>query len=168
MPQLDYHYFIPQVVWLLITFGALYLIMARVALPRVSDVLSNRNQRIDSDLSDADRLKREAEAAHQSYETALAQAKAEAHRIAQETRDRLAEETARLKADLDARLNEQTSAAEAGIASAKAQALGNVRTLAGDAASAVIERLLGTAPAPEKVSAIVEAVMQDRDSREIA
>jgi F-type H+-transporting ATPase subunit b len=168
MPQLDYHYFIPQIVWFLITFGVLYLIMARVALPAVSDVLSNRSQRIDSDLSDADQLKREAEAAHQSYETALAQAKAEAHRIAQDTRDRLAEETARLKADLDARLDEQTSAAEASIATAKAQALGNVRGLAGDAASAVIERLLGAAPAPEKVSAIVEAVMTDRDARETA
>jgi F-type H+-transporting ATPase subunit b len=168
MPQLDYHYFIPQIVWFLVTFGVLYLIMARVALPRVSDVLSNRSQRIDSDLSDADQLKREAQAAHQSYETALAQAKAEAHRIAQDTRDRLAEETARLKADLDARLDEQTSTAEASIDTAKTQALGNVRGLAGDAASAVIERLLGTAPTPEKVSAVVEAVMRDRDARETA
>jgi F-type H+-transporting ATPase subunit b len=168
MPQLEYEYFIPQIVWLLITFGVMYVIMARVALPRISDVVSNRNQRIDSDLSDADQLKKEAEAAHQDYETALAHAKSEAHRIAQDMRDRLANETARLKADLDARLAEQTATAEASISSAKAEALGNVRGLAGDAASSVIERLLGDKPSPEKVSAIVDAVMKDREARETA
>jgi len=168
MPQLEYEYFIPQIVWLLITFGVLYLVMARIALPRISDVLSNRNQRIDSDLSDADQLKREAEAAHQDYETALSQAKAEAHRIAQDTRDRLADETARLKADLDARLEEKTASAEASIANAKADALGNVRELAADAAGAVVERLLGARPDAKKVYAVVDAVMKDRETREAA
>ena len=168
MPQLNPEFFPPQLVWLFIAFGVLYLLMARVALPRISSVLSNRSQRIDSDLSEADQLKQDAQAAHENYEKALGEAKAKAHRIAQETRDRLAEETNRLKAEMDARLAEQTESAERGIAAAKAEALGNVREVASEAAVAVVERLLGSKPDNARVTAAVDAVMKARASRETA
>ena len=88
MPQLDFGDYAPQLVWLAITFGIMYLLMARVALPRIATVLEERRDRIANDLAQADQLRRETDQAIAAYEKALADAKARANAIAQETRDR--------------------------------------------------------------------------------
>ena len=74
MPQLETATFLPQLVWLLITFVLLYVLMAKVALPRVAAVIDERKRRVDHDLEEAARLKRETEKAIAEYEQALAQA----------------------------------------------------------------------------------------------
>lgn len=168
MPQMNPELFAPQLVWLVITFTILYLVMARVALPRISDVLATRSQRIDSDLAEADQLKRDAEAAHENYEKALAEARSRAHEIAQETRDKLNEETARVRAETDAKLAEQAREAEERIKAAKAEALSNVRDVAAESATAVVERLIGKAPDSARVTAIVDEVLSDREKYEEA
>lgn len=162
MPQLDPELFSPQLVWLAITFVILYLLMARVALPQVSDVLSNRAERIDADLTEADALKNQAEEAHEEYEKALAEAKSRAHEIAQEMRDRLNEETARMREETDAKLAEQTAQAEDRIKAAKDEALANVRDVAAESAAAVVERLIGITPDEARVKALVEDVIDNR------
>ena len=53
MPQLDVSTFLPQVVWLVITFTALFLLMWRVAVPRIADVLEARQRRIEDNLDKA-------------------------------------------------------------------------------------------------------------------
>ena len=60
MPQLDVSTFPPQLVWLLITFVALFLIVWKVALPRIIDVRDNRQRRIEDDLARAETLREEA------------------------------------------------------------------------------------------------------------
>src|SRR3546814_20450305 len=75
MPQLETAAFLPQLVWLAITFVVLYLLMAKVALPRVAGVLDERKKRLDHDLEEAARLKRETEKAIAEYEQALASAR---------------------------------------------------------------------------------------------
>jgi F-type H+-transporting ATPase subunit b len=155
MPQLDTATFLPQLVWLAITFVILYLLMAKVALPRVADIVEGRRQRLDGDLAEAARLKTETEAAIAKYEQALAEARAKAQAIAGETRTRLAADAAALRARVDAEINEQTKTAEARIHAAKQQALSQLTSVAAEAASDVVARLSGAVPANDAVNAAV-------------
>lgn len=145
MPQLEFHTFVPQLVWLVLTFGFLYLMMARVALPRVANVLEERRDRIADDLDQAEQFKQQTDEAIAAYEKALAEARAHAHEIAQATRDKLNEETERQRQSIEARLAEKISIAEKQIAATKEKALGNVRAVAIEVADAVVTELLGNA-----------------------
>ena len=79
MPQLDISTFSTQIVWLVITFAALFIIMWRVAVPRISDALEQRQKRMDDNLNKAAGFKKEAEAAIEAYEHSLAEAREAAH-----------------------------------------------------------------------------------------
>ena len=143
MPQLAFETFVPQLFWLVITFGFLYLMMARVALPRIATVLEERRDRIADDLDQAEQFKLQTDDAIAAYEKALADARANAHEIAQATRDRLHEETERQRQSIEARLAEKIATAEKQIAATKEKALGNVRAVAIEVADAVVTELLG-------------------------
>ena len=46
MPQLNPEFWISQIVWLVITFGALYVILSKVILPKISNNLESRRSQI--------------------------------------------------------------------------------------------------------------------------
>src|SRR5262245_48165186 len=91
-PPLDPSSFVPQLFWLAVAFGLLYLLVKRVALPRVGDVIEERRERIDRDLAKAENLKSETEQALASYERALGEARAEASAIAKDMHAKLTAE----------------------------------------------------------------------------
>ena len=157
MPQLEFADFTPQLVWLVIVFGALYLMMAKVALPRVSEVLLSREQRIANDLDAAERLNQEAQDALKAYEAALADARAKAHTLAVETREKVQAEAAAKQAEAEARLAERATEAEAQIKAARDEAMANVRDIAGTAASDVVTQLMGAAPDDATLNAALDA-----------
>lgn len=159
MPQLDFSTYAPQLIWLAITFGILYLLMSRVALPRVAQALEARRDRIANDLDQAAQLKQETDDAIQAYETALAEARAKAHQIASETRDELAAETNAHREKLEAELDEKLDAAEQRIAATKTEAMGHVRSVSSDVAAAVLDRLGITGADADAVSRAVDAQM---------
>jgi F-type H+-transporting ATPase subunit b len=154
-PPFDSHTFGSQLLWLAIAFGALYVLMAKVALPRVAAILEERGRRVSDDLDEAAKLKGQTDDAIAAYEKALADAKARAQTIAAETRDKLAAETDAKRKALEADLNAKLAAAEQQIVDGKAKAMQNVRGIAVDAASAIVQRLAGSAPAAGDVEAAV-------------
>lgn len=163
MPQLDTATFLPQLIWLAITFVILYLLMAKLALPRVADVVEGRAKRLETDLAEAARLKTETETAIANYEQALATARAKAQAIAGDTRAKLAADAAALRTRVEAEITEQTKTAEAKIAAAKQQALSQLQSVAADAASDVVARLSGAAPANDAVSAAVAQALAKKN-----
>ena len=165
MPQLDPTGFAPQLVWLAITFFVLYLIMSRVALPRIGQTLAAREEHISRDLADAEQLKKEAEDVQEAYEAALAEARSKAHAIALQARDDIRADLARAQADLDTKLAKQAEAADARIAEAMTTALAGLDDLAREVAEATVAQLTGQAP---DRGAIDQAVRNANAGRERA
>jgi F-type H+-transporting ATPase subunit b len=158
MPQLNPLDWAPQLIWLVITFSILYVLMKRVALPRIGSVIEMRAARIRKDLEAADRLRRETQEAIATYEQALAEAKASAHAIAQDGRNRLKQEVATERAALERELAAKTADAEARINVAKMSALKEVNAVAAETASEIVRRLIGLSPsAPEVATAVAAA-----------
>jgi len=143
MPQLDLATYVPQLVWLAISFLGLYVLMSWVALPRITAVLEGRHDRIAGDLDKAAQSKSQTDAAIAAYEKALAEARAKAHTIAQATRDELAGVTEARRVAIETQLNEKIAKAEAAIKATKEAALSNVRTVAVDVAGSIVSKLLG-------------------------
>lgn len=142
-PPFDSSTFGPQLIWLAITFAALYLVMSRIALPRVASVLAERRERIQRDLSEAERLKAETDAALAAYEKSLADARGKAQGMAKDMRDRVAADTDRERRRVDDANAAKLAETEARIADTKTKALANVDQLAAETASAIVERLIG-------------------------
>lgn len=156
-PPFDAHNFVPQIVWLVIIFGALYWLMSRVALPRVGGILEARHSRIQGDLSEAARMQEQATAASADYDAKLNQAKMRAQSLAQETHDKLHADTEARRHALDADLNRKLAAAEEQIAETKTRAMANVEGIARDAASTIIQHLTGKPARPDAVDAALAA-----------
>ena len=91
-PPLDPGTFAPQLIWLALTFGLLYLLLKRFSLPRVGEVIEERRERIQRDLGQAEKLKAETEQALANYERALGEARGKAQAIVKGMRDKLAAE----------------------------------------------------------------------------
>jgi F-type H+-transporting ATPase subunit b len=161
MPQLNPLDWAPQLIWLVITFGILYLLMKWVALPKIGSVIEMRQGRIAGDLEAADKLRRETQEAIAAYEQALAEAKARAHGIAQEARNKLKDEVAAERAALERDLAAKSAEAEARILEAKVSALKDVNAVASETAAEIVQRLIGIAPTKPEVAAAVLAVRKE-------
>ena len=152
--------FASQLVWLAITFVFLYVMMSKVALPRISAIIERRQKRIDDDIADAGKLKLQSDEAIAAYEKALADARARAQTIANETRDRQAAEAGKTRKRIEDELNLKLADAEKSIAATKKAAMANVRGIAADATKAIVERLIGLVPADAAVDAAVSDALK--------
>jgi F-type H+-transporting ATPase subunit b len=153
-PPFDPASFGGQLLWLAITFGALYLLMSRVALPRIGSILDTRRTRIEGDLKEAERLRQETEKAAAAYEAALAEARKNAHGIAEETRAGIKADIDGRRADVEAGLSKRVADAEARIQSDKDAALANVGSIAAETAQALVAKISGTVTAAEARAAV--------------
>ena len=159
-PPFQSETFASQLVWLAIAFLLLYVLMAKLALPRVGSIIAGRQKHIADDIAEASRLKGELDAAVAAYEKALADARARAQAIANETREQQAAEAEKRRKTLEDALNTKLADAEKTIAATKKSAMSNVRGIAEDAARAIVERLIGEAPSEKTVAAAVADVLK--------
>jgi len=152
--------FASQLVSLLIAFVALYLIVSRIALPRVGSVLDARANTIEGDLADAQKLKDESDGALKAYESELAAARGRAQAIGTETREKLNAAADAERKTLEEKLAVKLADAEKTIAATRETAMSNVRGIAADAASAIVQRLTGLQPDAQSVNSAVDASLK--------
>ena len=162
MPQFDPAVWVPQLIWLAITFVVLYLLMSRVALPRVSEVLEEREVRINESLRKAERLRLNAEDAIASYEKTIADVRAKAAEEVRAAREEAAAESAKRNAELNERLTAQISAAEQRINLARKAAIAGLRDVAVTVAGAAIERLIGQQVDQKSLTSVVDGVLREQ------
>jgi F-type H+-transporting ATPase subunit b len=159
-PPFNAETFPSQLLWLAITFAVLYLITAKLALPRVGAILEARRDRIAGDLAEAQRLKADSDAALAAYEQSLTDARSRAQAVANQRREKQNAEAEATRRALEQSLHAKSAEADAAIAKTKAAAMSNVRDIAADAAANIVARLIGTAPSSETVRAAVADVLK--------
>lgn len=148
-----------QIFWLVVLLGILYFALSSVLLPKLSKAIDDRDDAIAANVSEAAAASGRADAAVKELEARVAEAKARgretAARAKAESDARVAAETSRADAALEARL----TSAERRIADLRTAAMTNVSVIAEDATAAMVERLSGAAPAPAAVRQSVARVL---------
>ncbi len=158
LPQLDFSTFPNQIFWLLVTLVVIYLILSRVALPRIASVLAERQDTITNDIAAAEELKLKAEEAEAAYDKALADARAEAQRI-------IGEAKAEMQADLDlasqkadAEIAAQLAESEGKIAEIRDGAIAAIRDVSKDTAGEIVQALGASADAKAIEAAVAARI----------
>ncbi len=159
-PPFDPHSFPSQLLWLTLTFIALYLLMARLALPRIASIIEERRRHIDDDLAQAQQLKASSDAAIAAHEKALNDARGQAQGLASETRAKAAAAAQERRKAVDAKLHLQIAASEKTIAATRATAMSQLGGIAEDTAGAIVERLIGASPPRQEISQAVNAALK--------
>jgi F-type H+-transporting ATPase subunit b len=154
-PPFDPVNFTPTLIWLSLSFGLLYLLMAKIALPRVESILHTRARKITTDIGEANAFRAQSEEAAVAHDKTIAGAKAKALALAQETHARVNAETEANRLALEAELNARLAASETQILEMKAKAMGNVEAIASEAAAAIVQHITGK---PADQEAIARAI----------
>lgn len=159
-PPFDSSTFGSQLLWLAIAFGALYLLMSKVALPRIGEILEVRRDRIEGDLAEAERMRQKTDQALADYEAALAGARSKAQGIADETRAKMKAEQAEKRDAVESDLARKMADAEARILETKTEAMGNVSEIATETAQTLVTQLLGKVPVKTARDAVAKLVKE--------
>ena len=154
-PPFDTATFSSTLIWLAITFGLLYYLMSKIALPRVENILHMRAAKITADLKEAHQAREKSEKAAAEHDKTIAAAKAKAQALAQQTQTQINAENDAKRHALETQLNGRLADAEKQIVETKAKAMANVESIAADAAGAIVERITGR---PADAKAVAAAV----------
>jgi F-type H+-transporting ATPase subunit b len=154
LPQFEIQHWGGQIVWLLGLFLILYLLFAKVFVPRFRQVTEARAKTIADALADARRAQSEADLKAEGVKSEIVQARGEARKLVADARGKAADEMAKTQAAQDAELADKVSEAETRIRSLRDQAMTNVQGIAADAAKAIVDKLTGKPLSPDETKAV--------------
>ncbi|MEF2070501.1 F0F1 ATP synthase subunit B [Consotaella aegiceratis] len=157
-PPMNSEFFASQILWLVIVFGAFYMVLDRVIVPRLSGILENRRDRIAFDLEAAEQMKADADEAQAAYEQELAEARQRSQEIAQSARDAARADADRERAKAEAELNDKLAAEQARINEIKASAMANVGEIAEDVTATILREVAGLDVSQEEALAAIRSV----------
>ncbi len=151
LPQFDLARWPGQMVWMLIIFGVMLFLFAKVFVPSVGGTIADREDRIAGDIGDARKLKAQADQQAATAAAEMTSARASAHKLAIDAKAKAAADTAAQEAVEEARLNETLAKAEARIGASRDQAMSHVRDIASETAQAIVAHLTGQSASAEEV-----------------
>lgn len=161
MPQFDPASFPSQIFWLVVSFIALYLVISRMAVPRIAEVLEQRRRLVQDDIDRAAALKAETDAAIAAYERAMADARAQAQDQIRAVTTEAKAVAEKRTAEVTAAVNDQIVQAEARIAKARTDALDSLKQVAADNARAVVQKLAALSPDDGAVQSAVATALKE-------
>ena len=151
LPQFDMAQWPGQMVWMLIIFGVMFALFAKVFVPRVGGTIAEREDRISGDVGEARRLRDEADAQAAAAAAETAAARAAAQKLAFDAKAKAQAEAAKKEAAEETRLAATLAQAEAAIARTRSEAMTHVRDIAGDTARAIVDKLTGVAATADEL-----------------
>ena len=159
MPQLCGDWMANQIFWLVVTLVVIFLILSRVALPRIAAVLAERQGTITGDIAAAEELKLKAEEAEAAYNQALADARTEANRIVAEAKAEIQADLDVATAKADAEIAAKAAESEKAIAGIREGALKSIEAVAKDTAKEIVSAMGGKADA-KTINAAIAAELK--------
>ena len=170
LPQLDIETYASQIFWLIVTFIVLYFLVAKIAMPRIAEVLEGRQERIEDDLDKAETLKKEAYLVKVEYEKALSSAREEAHEATRRAQDEIAKHSAEVEALANQKVATMLKDAEDRIEAARTEASSEKETVtdtleqnvARDIIGDTVKKLVGINVSPEDVNEAISLTLKGR------
>jgi|HubBroStandDraft_6_1064221.scaffolds.fasta_scaffold271676_1 F-type H+-transporting ATPase subunit b len=156
-PPFEPEHFPSQLLWLAISFGAIYLFVSKVFVRRVGGTIAERADRIARDLDEASAAKARADEATAAHAKALEQARDKAQGIARETRDAMNAASDVKRKAVEADLAAKLASADKQIAARKTAAMANVNAIAHETAAAIVGRLTGQPASSAELSSALSA-----------
>jgi F-type H+-transporting ATPase subunit b len=141
MPQLNFHWFPSELFWLMVTFAALYFVMARFTLPHIGGILESRREKISAELARAESLSKEAEGIERQYKSGLEKAHAAANKIISEAENSSASEAALQSAGLDKTLTENLAIAKEKIVKTREKALSEMQAHQAEITAMILKKI---------------------------
>ena len=164
MPQLNPEFWVSQIVWLILTFGALYLVLSKLILPKISENLESRKSQILENIETAESQREESEKKLKEFEKIILESKLEAKNYFNEARQKILDDINSKRLALEKDIDEEISAAEQEVNNLKIGSHEKIRNIAVETSSELIKQLIGEEANNSSISAIVEE--QSRKSKE--
>jgi|APGre2960657505_1045072.scaffolds.fasta_scaffold10747_3 F-type H+-transporting ATPase subunit b len=161
MPQFDPATFASQIFWLVVTFLALYAVIAKFAIPRIEEILEQRARFVQDDIDRAAALKADTDTAIATYEKAMAAARNQARDVMLVATIELKKVADEKTAVVTAEVGKQITDAETRIEKAKSEAVGSIKSIAADTAREAVARISGLSLDAAKIDAAVGAALKD-------
>ena len=155
MPQLNPEFWISQIIWLILTFGALYIVLSKVILPKISDNLESRRSQILENIEIAEKQREESEEKVKEFEKIILNSKLEAKNLFNEARQKVLEDVDKKRSELEKSIEAEIVSAEKEIQSLNSNSLENIKKIATDTSSDLISQLIGQEVDKNTISSIV-------------
>ena len=158
MPQLNPDYWVSQIFWVMLIFGALYVILWKTILPKINENLENRKSQILNDLDDAQELKNQSEKKISEYNIILSKAKEDAKKILDETRKKINLDIENKNNQFNLEIEKEVENAEKEIKALKLSSIKDINKISIETTSEIVRKMVGTEVNASSVSAIVEDI----------
>ena len=110
MPQLNPEFWVSQIVWLVLTFGILYIVLSKLILPKISDNLESRKSQILENIEMAEAQREESEKKLREFEKIILERKLEAKNYFNEARQKILEDINNKRVALEKDIDNEISA----------------------------------------------------------
>ena len=166
MPQLNPEFWVSQILWLVLTFGILYIVLSKLILPKISDNLESRKSQILENIETAETQREESEKKLKEFEKIILESKFEAKNYFNEARQKILEDINNKKVALEKDIDNEISAAEQEVNNLKITSSEKIKNIAVETSSELIKQLIGEEANSSSISAIVEEQSKKRKEKQ--
>ena len=155
MPQMVIPDFMPQLVWLFIIFPILYLTMKYMALPRISEIITNRDMKVINNLSKAEEIRNKIDELNKAHQLAVRETNEEIKLIVSEISQKSVTDAEKKIMQCQNDINSKIKKEKANLQKEIEDFNNNIEKIANDAATDIVEKIYYTKPNTNNLKTII-------------